>query len=83
LASAAWTSEENRSTRFSLTIPSDWISAASRSRTQTTYSSEESEDVLDEVSLVVVELVVPVVKIGGKVDLLGSPEPDSQYASRR
>jgi hypothetical protein len=48
-----------------------------------TYSSEESEDVLDEVSLVVVELVVPVMKIGGKVDLLGSPETESQYASRR
>lgn len=29
---------------------------------------------LDEVSLVVVQLVLPVVEIGGEVDLLGCPE---------
>lgn len=39
-----------------------------------TYGCEESEDVLDEVSLIVVELVVPIVEIGCEIDLLGCPE---------
>ncbi len=37
-------------------------------------SGEEGKDVRDEVTLVVVELVVPIVKILGKVDLFGGPE---------
>lgn len=53
------------------------ISKGPRHRTST-YSSKESKDVLDEVSLVVIELVVPIVEIGGKVDFLGCPEPDRQ-----
>jgi hypothetical protein len=40
----------------------------------TVRSGEESEDVLNKVALVVVELVVPVVEVGGEVDLLGGPE---------
>jgi len=52
------------------------ISARSRWWESSTYSSEESEDVLDKVSLIVVELVVPIVKIGCEVDLLGCPESD-------
>ena len=39
-----------------------------------TYGSKESKNVLDEVSLVVVELVVPIVKIRGEIDLFGGPE---------
>lgn len=39
-----------------------------------TYSSEKGKDVLNKVSLIVIELVLPVVKIRGKVNLLGSPE---------
>lgn len=39
-----------------------------------TYSSKESQDVFDKVSLVVVKLVLPVVEIRSKIDLLGSPE---------
>jgi hypothetical protein len=35
-----------------------------------THSCEEGKDVLNEISLVVVELVLPIVKIGRKVDLL-------------
>lgn len=35
---------------------------------------EEGEDVGDEVTLIVVQAVVPVVKILGKIDLLGGPE---------
>ena len=53
------------------------ISRGPRHHTST-YSSKESKDVLDEVSLVVIELVVPIVEIGGKVDFLGCPEPDRQ-----
>ena len=36
--------------------------------------SKEGEDVRDKVSLVVVELVVPIVQILGQIDLFGSPE---------
>ena len=35
---------------------------------------EEGENVRDEVALIIVEAVVPVVKVFGKVDFLGSPE---------
>ena len=35
---------------------------------------EEGKDVGDEVTLIVVEAVVPVVKILGEIDLLGGPE---------
>jgi len=45
------------------------ISAGSGWCETATYSSEESKDVLDKVSLIVVELVVPVVKIGCEIDL--------------
>lgn len=37
-------------------------------------SSEEGKDMRDEVTLVVIELVVPVVEILGQVHLLSSPE---------
>ena len=40
----------------------------------TVRSSEEGEDVRDEVALVVVELVVPIVKVLGEVDLFSGPE---------
>jgi len=36
--------------------------------------SEESEDMRDEETLIVVESVVPVVEILGEINLLGSPE---------
>ena len=39
-----------------------------------TYSSKESQDVFDKVPLVVVQLVFPVVQVGGQVDLFGRPE---------
>jgi hypothetical protein len=48
-----------------------------------TYSSKEGKNVFDKVSLIVVELVVPVVKIGGKVDLLGCPESGRQREAER
>ena len=35
---------------------------------------EEGEDVRDEVALLLLELVVPVVEVLGEVDLLGRPE---------
>jgi hypothetical protein len=59
------------------------ISLATAGEAEATYSSKESEDVLDEVSFVVIELVVPIVEIGGKVDFLGCPEPDCQFGSKR
>ena len=37
-------------------------------------SSEEGKDVGDEVTLVIVQSVVPVMKILGQINLLGSPE---------
>jgi len=52
------------------------ILARPRRCAKVTYSSEESEDVLDKVSLIVVELVVPIVKIGCEIDLLRCPESD-------
>lgn len=36
--------------------------------------SEEYKDVRDEVALVIVEMVVPVMEVLGEVHLLGSPE---------
>lgn len=48
--------------------------AARRVKEEHAYSSEEGKDVLNKVSLIVVELILPVVKIRGKVDLLSSPE---------
>ena len=38
------------------------------------YCGKESQDVLDKVSLVVIQLVLPVVAVHSKVDLLGRPE---------
>ena len=40
----------------------------------TVRGSEESEDVRDEETLVVVEASIPVVKVLGQIDLLGGPE---------
>lgn len=36
--------------------------------------SEKSKNVLDEMSLVVVQFVLPVVQVRSEIDLLGSPE---------
>lgn len=40
----------------------------------TVRSSEESKDVRDEVALVIIQTVVPVVQVLRQVDLFGSPE---------
>jgi hypothetical protein len=41
---------------------------------QEAYSGEEGQDVLDKVSLVVVQFVFPIVTVHRKVDLFGCPE---------
>lgn len=55
-------------------MPSDWDERNSHCIRGSTYSSEEGEDVFDKVSLIVVQLVLPVVEIRGKVDLFRCPE---------